>query len=97
MVCHQTVAKDAEAIQRLAALAKDTNIVPGKPVYTLPDFVFFSHARHKQKVSCNACHGNVWSSETVKLELSMKMKACVDCHKSNRATVACTACHELSQ
>jgi len=97
MVCHQEVAKDTEAIQRLAALAKDTAIVPEKPLYKLADFVFFSHARHKQRVSCDICHGNVWAGDAVTLELSMKMKACVDCHKSNRATVTCTACHELSQ
>ena len=96
MVCHQEAAKDAESIQRLAALPKDTKIAPEKPLYKLPDFVFFSHARHKAKVSCDTCHGNVWAGDTVKLQLS-KMKACVDCHKSSRATVTCTACHELSQ
>ena len=97
MVCHREVAKDTEAIQRLAALANDTTIVPEKPLYTLPDFVFFSHAKHKEKVSCDTCHGNVWAGDAVKLQLSMKMKGCVDCHKSSRATVTCTACHELSQ
>ena len=97
MVCHQEVAKNAEPIQRLAALPKETTIASEKPVYKLADFVFFSHARHKQKVTCDTCHGNVWAYDTVKLQLSMKMKACVDCHKSSRATVTCTACHELSQ
>jgi hypothetical protein len=91
MVCHREVAK-------LAALAPDTAIVPEKPLYILPDFVFFSHARHKtEKVSCETCHGKVWAADTVKLQLSMKMKACVDCHKASHATVTCTACHELSQ
>ena len=95
MVCHREVAKDAVPIQRLAAVDKDTAIVPEKSVYQLADFVFFSHARHK--VSCDSCHGNVWASDVVKQKLSMKMKACVDCHKANHATVTCTACHELSQ
>ena len=97
MVCHREVAKDTDAIQRLAALDKDTAIVPVKPLYTLPDFVFFSHARHKEKVVCDTCHGNVWAGDVVKLQLNMKMKACVDCHKSSRAAVTCTACHELGQ
>jgi len=98
MVCHREVAKDSEAIQRLAGLAADTTIVPEKPLYRLPDFVIFSHSRHKAaKISCDTCHGNVWSQDVVKLQLSMKMKSCVDCHKSNQATVACTACHELNQ
>jgi hypothetical protein len=98
MVCHREVAKDSEAIQRLAGLAAETPIVPEKPLYRLPDFVIFSHGRHRTgKITCDTCHGNVWSQDTVKLQLSMKMKACVDCHKANQATVTCTACHELNQ
>ena len=97
MVCHREVAKDAEAIERLATLAPDAAIVPEKPLYTLPDFVFFNHARHKEKVGCATCHGNVWAGDAVKLHLTVKMKACVDCHKASHATVTCTACHELSQ
>jgi len=30
-------------------------------------------------------------------EAPVKMKACVDCHKESKATVDCTACHELNQ
>jgi hypothetical protein len=98
MVCHAQVAKDSGVIARLAALPKDTFIVPEKPLYRLPDFVMFSHARHKSEtISCNICHGNVWAADTLELQLHMKMKACVDCHKANHATVTCTACHELSQ
>jgi hypothetical protein len=62
-------------------------ITPEKPVYVLPDFVVFSHARHK--TACLTCHGEH--------PLAMKMKACVDCHKTNKAAVTCTACHDLSQ
>jgi hypothetical protein len=98
MVCHREVSKSAPAIERLAALAKDTPILPEKPIYTLPDFVIFSHARHgTAKISCETCHGSVWAADTLKQVLRMKMKACVDCHKAAHATVACTACHELSQ
>jgi Class III cytochrome C family len=95
MVCHREAAKDAEPIRRLAALAADTTIVPEKPLYVLPDFVFFSHARHKKE--CQTCHGNVWAGDTVTQQLQMKMKACIDCHKENHAVVTCTVCHELGQ
>jgi hypothetical protein len=98
MLCHAEVKKDAEPIRRLEALDKGTTIVPEKPLYKLPDFVFFSHAKHKSaKIACGSCHGDVWAGDTVKLVLEMKMKACVDCHKTSRATVVCTVCHELSQ
>jgi transposase len=64
-----------------------------KPVRRVPDFVFFSHARHQQaKLECASCHGTL-----VDQPAPAKMKACVDCHKTHKATIVCTACHELSQ
>jgi hypothetical protein len=39
----------------------------------------------------------VWTQADIKPVLQMKMAACVDCHKSRSATIACTKCHELSQ
>jgi hypothetical protein len=71
-------------------------VAPQLPVYRLPDFVFFSHVRHAQ-AACEKCHGDVWGQESIRPMLQMKMKACVDCHQANQATVACTTCHELSQ
>ena len=98
MVCHREAAKGAETVRRLAALAADALIVPQKPLYLLPDFVFFSHARHKTlHISCASCHGDVWTDDALKPQLRMRMKACVDCHKAHQATVVCTACHELTQ
>jgi hypothetical protein len=79
-------------------LPKDAKVAPDAPVYVLPDFVFFSHARHAAaKIVCDACHGNVWQQETIQPVLAMKMKACVDCHRSHAAATACNKCHELSQ
>jgi Cytochrome c7 and related cytochrome c len=98
MLCHRAATKDSPTVRRLAALAADTPIVSEKPLYELPDFVIYSHARHKTgKISCDTCHGNVWARDSVKLELNMKMKACIDCHKKYQAAVNCTACHELNQ
>ena len=70
-----------------------------KKVYRLPDFVLFSHSRHKDaKVECAACHGDVAVIGRVEAVFrATNMKACVDCHKSRNATVVCTACHELGQ
>jgi hypothetical protein len=67
-------------------LAKEAKIVPEKPVCVLPDFVLFSHFKHT--ANCETCH---------KSFVAMKMKTCVDCHKTNGAAVACTVCHDLSQ
>ena len=98
MMCHVQIAKDSESIKKLAALTKTTRIVPAKPVYKLPEFVFFSHATHKAGgVDCAACHGDVRGMDVVELHLPMRMKACVDCHKEKHAPVTCTTCHEAFQ
>jgi hypothetical protein len=79
-------------------LAADARVTPEKPVYVLPDFVFFSHAKHAAaKIGCEKCHGDVWRQASIQAVLAMKMAACVECHKAREATIACTKCHELSQ
>ena len=35
--------------------------------------------------------------EVVQAQQTVKMKWCVDCHKSNQASISCTLCHELGQ
>jgi hypothetical protein len=80
-----------ESVERFAKL-------PFRRVYKLPDFIFFSHARHvTAKVECKTCHGEVAAQDLVQLEIKPTMKSCVDCHKANQATIVCTACHELNQ
>ena len=72
--------------------------IPLLRVYTLPEFVFFSHGKHAgAKVECQTCHGNVLAQEKVDLAQPMKMKWCVDCHKQQKAAITCTTCHELGQ
>ena len=98
MGCHSSIAKDQPDIRALAALPATAQIAAKSPVYQLPDFVFFRHSAHVANgIPCAQCHGDVWTQETIKPVLQMKMKACVDCHQASRASVTCTVCHELSQ
>ena len=72
--------------------------IPSSRIYEIPEFVFFSHARHAAaKVGCKSCHGDVALQETLKAEQQIKMKWCVDCHKQNKASIVCNKCHELGQ
>lgn len=97
MLCHQSVARDAPLIRRLAELPKDASPF-AKKFHRLPDFVFFSHQRHgKAKVECSTCHGEVNAQDRPRLHMALTMKACIDCHKANQATQECNACHELGQ
>jgi hypothetical protein len=98
MVCHRAVKADAAAISRLAAMPQDRKLAPASRVYRMPDFVFFSHARHlKANAACTTCHGAVAEKDVVTREVTLNMKFCVDCHKEKSATIACNACHELNQ
>lgn len=98
MICHRAVKTESPEIKRLAALGADAKPFPTHRVYTLADFVFFSHARHRQAaIDCRACHAAVADRDVVIREFPTTMKACVDCHKAHHASVACNACHELSQ
>jgi hypothetical protein len=72
--------------------------IPTERVYKLADFVIFSHARHvNTKIDCVRCHGPVQERDRLTREVDHSMKACLDCHRQSKATVACQACHELGQ
>jgi len=72
--------------------------MPPRPIHKLADFVFFSHARHGEaRIDCQACHGAVGGRDVVEAGVAHTMKACMDCHRTRKATLVCTACHELGQ
>ncbi len=98
LACHSSGNRDNEDIRKLVAMAPDSEVVPETPVYRLPDFVFFRHSAHAANgLSCARCHGEVPTQSRIQAVLPMKMAACVQCHQTEKASVACTTCHELSQ
>lgn len=97
MACHQSVAAGSPAIRKVASYARQHKPVPWVRVYKIRDFVFFSHQRHASaRVGCAACHGKVCESDVLKQEIKLSMMFCVGCHKTEKATVNCDACHTLS-
>ena len=98
MVCHKAVLPSKPAIQRLAGLPSDAKLFASRVKLKLPDFVFFSHARHTTAgIRCESCHGAILEQDSTPTEAPVTMNACVGCHQLKKATVACNACHELSQ
>ena len=95
MSCHSTIKKDSPAIQRLAEYDKNKETIPWKRVYEIPDYVFFSHKVHvtEAKTACEDCHGNVREMEVMRREKPTNMAACMDCHRSKGASLACDVCH----
>jgi len=63
-------------------------------VHHLPDFAFFDHRSHVTAgVSCQRCHGPVETMERMRQQSTLTMGWCVDCHRTERATLDCSACH----
>ena len=96
MACHQSIAKDRPAIQKLARLQKAGGRIPWVRVYHLPDFVFFSHQKHlAAKVDCAVCHGMVRNMDSMRQVKDISMMSCVNCHNLRKATVSCGQCHNI--
>ncbi|HEY9156334.1 MAG TPA: cytochrome c3 family protein [Candidatus Binatus sp.] len=63
-------------------------------VYTLPDFVRFTHRPHIHAgLRCQACHGPVETMDRVAPAFEINMGFCVDCHTEKQATLDCVGCH----
>lgn len=99
--CHATAESGASAglPRSTACLACHQSAAsPAEPARKLPDFVFFSHARHHAAhLACAACHGDIEKHDASNASLPVKMAACVACHRATHAAASCTVCHELSQ
>lgn len=98
MGCHSEIRKDSPAIQKLAAFHKEEKPLPWARVYRIPDFIFFSHAKHVAgKVACSECHGPVEQREILATEVTHNMKTCMDCHRTRKVSNNCHTCHELGE
>lgn len=95
MSCHVAVKKESPHIEKLAAFAKDKKPVPWARVYRIPSYVFFSHKAHLESgASCEKCHGEVSQRDKLAKEGDLSMGACMECHRTTRASNDCTFCHD---
>ena len=96
MLCHRAIAKESPPVQRLAELHQQGTKVKWVRVYQVPDFVFFSHARHlKAGEECRTCHGPVARREVLSKEVSTGMVRCMNCHAERDVSNDCVFCHQL--
>jgi hypothetical protein len=95
MGCHATVKKDSPAIEKLAALAKAKTAVPWKKIYSVPEYVWFSHEVHVKDagLDCVTCHGPVAEREVLFKEKPTNMFSCMACHSKRGANNGCDVCH----
>ena len=95
MDCHSSIKTESPAIQRLAAAAKSGTPLPWVRVYAIPTFVDFSHRSHLEKWNtCQECHGPVAERDQLAKEVDLNMAGCMNCHRTNKASLECSYCHE---
>jgi hypothetical protein len=95
MSCHTTIAESKPAIRKLASFAKSQQPVPWVRVYAVLPGVRWTHRKHLAAgMKCEICHGQVAEMEAMSEATSVTtMGACLSCHKTHNAPVACQTCH----
>lgn len=95
MSCHRVIILDSPEIWKLRSYWELGSGVPWQRVYSLPAHVFFSHKAHTAlgKMTCEPCHGPVQSVSKVGKARPMTMGWCLDCHRKQKASTDCWACH----
>ncbi len=95
MMCHETIAQDQPAIQKLTEFAKSREPIPWVRVYVIPSFVRWNHRTHLEAgMKCERCHGQVAQMDVMaEATIVASMFGCLDCHDKNNARTGCNTCH----
>ena len=63
-------------------------------VYTLPDFVRFTHRPHiAAGIACQTCHGPVQTMDRIEPVHEINMGFCLTCHTQRKVSTDCVTCH----
>jgi hypothetical protein len=96
MLCHVAVKMESSHIQKLARIRDAQERIRWVRIYTVPDFVFFSHQNHvRAGETCETCHGPVASRDVLAKEVSTSMTTCMSCHAARDVSNECHFCHTL--
>lgn len=96
MLCHAKIATARPEIKKLAAFAGTKREIPWRRVYGFPPeaLVKFQHAPHfRAKIECGTCHGDMTQALTADRLVKHTMGTCLSCHRQNKASEDCAACH----
>jgi len=97
MMCHAQPLTDNPQEEIIRTTAKAGKELKWRQITLVPDYVYFSHARHVAvgKIECENCHGDM-STRTVPLTrpaVMPSMEFCIGCHSRRTVSVDCVACH----
>ena len=95
MQCHKVVAKDKIQIIHLKEYWEEKKPIEWARVYSLPDFIYFTHKRHvKAGIDCSVCHGDVPNMSRMRRVRKLNMGWCVGCHREMNEPTDCVTCHK---
>ena len=96
MLCHEKIAADRPEIQKLASFAEAGREPPWVRIYRFnrSGHVIFRHAPHfRAGIRCADCHGDMSAAVTAQPLVKHTMGTCLDCHREQKASEDCSACH----
>jgi len=95
--CHDEPMTDSKEEEKVVDYIEKNQPIPWIQVHRVPDFAYFSHARHVSlgKVACQDCHGDVnhMTLPFAKPHKPITMSFCTDCHVKKGVTTDCASCH----
>jgi Cytochrome c7 and related cytochrome c len=96
--CHMKVSEQRVALapttQPWMDKLQPAGVVVWNRVYTLPDFVRFSHKPHiAAGVQCQQCHGPVETMDRIVPYYNINMGFCITCHTERKVSKDCAICH----
>jgi hypothetical protein len=94
--CHLEPQGKSEEEKKLVEMLKNGTALSWKPLFRQPAHVFYSHRRHvvAAKLQCRACHGTIADTTAPPVRVRrLVMDDCVSCHRKERVSTVCTACH----
>jgi hypothetical protein len=96
MLCHEKLAATKPDVQKVRQYAARGVEIPWERIYGFSPaaLVKFRHAPHyRGNIGCATCHGDVGKGTVAVLAVKHTMGTCLDCHRRNKATQDCAACH----
>lgn len=96
-LCHRPGKSDPKTPPGLLSYIQKNEEIPWAALYRLPSHVWFSHHRHVEiaGLDCVTCHGEIGKTEQplTRRPVPLKMERCLDCHRREKVTTDCLACH----
>lgn len=96
-LCHVPGTPNPETPPALEQYISEMKEIPWHQVYQVPPHVRFSHQRHVRMagLDCKVCHGEIGRTKRALTRqiIPLNMENCLDCHRREKVTTDCLACH----